>query len=111
MTEQYKSTYKSARGVAKTISSIGWLIFIGWLFGWPLLLMFLGEQLGISQQFGSQKDMLTFLIFVGILPWIGGTLAGILVIAYGQLLRSTVDTADYTGELLWLMKKQAEDSD
>jgi hypothetical protein len=82
----YTSTYQTARTTAQFISAVGWVIVV--LSVW----LFLGSisEGGIAGLF--------------ILPSFGGAIGGLLLVGVGQFSRAAVDTADYTGEMLVIMK-------
>jgi hypothetical protein len=82
----YNSTYHTARGIAKFISAVGWIVTaIGALF-------FL---VALSESGGARLLSLPSLV---------GTLGGLLLVGTGQFTRAAVDTADHTGEMLAIMK-------
>jgi hypothetical protein len=79
----YSSTYETARGVANTIATIGWVIV-----GLSLLI-----TVALIKEAGPMG--------------LGGLLlsvSGFVVVALGQILRATVDNADNTGQILALIK-------
>jgi hypothetical protein len=80
----YTSTYHTARTIAQLISVVGWLgVGIG-------ALLLLGA-------FSGGGGLL-------VVPALGVALGGFLLVGLGQLTRAAVDTADYTGEMLAIMK-------
>ena len=95
MEEAYKSTYKTARSIAEVISFIGWFIFAVCVLG----AIVTGFKMG-------KEEAPALMRFLAILPWIGGMIGGILNVGIGQLIRTNVDTADNTGEMLAIMKQR-----
>jgi hypothetical protein len=91
---EYQSTYKNARAVARAISGAGLLVtvlgFLGCLSSMLRVIGYL-EQAGVM-------DIVPLLIALSVF------LAGIVVRGIGEHLRATVDIADFTGEMLHIMK-------
>lgn len=90
----YISTYKTGRQVAAVISFVGWLVVASGVIAFFAVSQFVSESFGIM----SGKQLIP--IAIGVLISIGG----LGFVALGQILRATFDTADFTGEMLTLMK-------
>lgn len=84
----YTSTYRTARIIATIISFAGWLAVA---FG---VLAFLVARSGEAGAAG----------FVLLPTSLGLIIGGLLLVGTGQITRATVDTADYNGEMLKIMK-------
>jgi len=82
-TVSYASTYNSARTIAQLVSVVGW-VGVG-----------IGALLLVAAAFRGG-------LFV--VPALGLALAGFLLVGVGQFTRAAVDTADYAGEILTIMK-------
>jgi len=80
----YTSTYQTARTTAQFISAVGWVTVV------------------LSVFFGSISEGGIAGLFI--LPSLGGAIGGLLLVGVGQFSRAAVDTADYTGEMLAIMK-------
>jgi hypothetical protein len=94
----YVSTYHVARTTARFISAVGWIVFaVGVLM---LLLGFVGIM-----DAASRGDRANFGI-AGLLsvPSLGCIIGGLLLVGFGQSSRALVDTADFTGEMLAILK-------
>lgn len=85
-TVPYSSTYRTMRATANFVSGVGWIV---------ALLSVLVLLASISE--GGMAGIL-------IVPAFGGAIGGLLLVALGQSARATVDTADFTGEMLAIMK-------
>ncbi len=101
--KDYTSTYGTARMIARFISFVGWVL-VGLS---PLsCLLFLSPTI-VS---GRWSD----LIQTKFLPILAGAIVGAIVVAIGglffvmtgQLTRAAVDTAENTGEMLFLMQQR-----
>jgi hypothetical protein len=85
-TYSYTSTYQTARATAYFISSVGWIIAV---------------ISGVVFLVSISEGGLAGLLF---LPSLSGVIGGLLLIGVGQFSRAAVDTADFTGEMLAIMK-------
>lgn len=96
---KYDSDYGAARGVAKFISFLGWLVFIG-----GVLMSLIGLIAGMEAQsrFGGGGVSI-----ISMLPGFGISIAGLFLVAGGQVTRATVDSADHTREILRVLSKNA----
>jgi cytochrome b subunit of formate dehydrogenase len=96
----YISRYRTAKGVSVLVSAFGWVILI------VSLLLLIGMVVGLSQIPQNQSfDAFTkSVIFVRILSAVGGIVTGLLLIAVGQGSKAALDSADYNGEMLAMMK-------
>ncbi|MGH8646286.1 MAG: zinc ribbon domain-containing protein [Gammaproteobacteria bacterium] len=86
----YISTYKTGRQISAVISFAGWLVVASGVIAF----------FAVSQEFGNMPGKLLIPITTGVL--IG--MFGLGFVALGQYLRAAFDTADFTGEMLALMK-------
>ncbi|MGH8583064.1 MAG: hypothetical protein ACREWG_09825 [Gammaproteobacteria bacterium] len=97
MSSEYSSTYGTARKVAGFVSFIGWILVGIGILGLGSLVQ---EAGGIKQLFsdiGAIAGILSLLVSV----------AGLLLVALGQVVRATVDNADNTGQMLAIIKATA----
>ena len=90
----YVSSYKTGRLLVAAISLIGWLVVAS-----GVIAFFAVSQI-VSESFGSTAGKHLIPIAIGVLIGI----LGLGFVALGQFLRATIDTADFTGEILTLMK-------
>jgi hypothetical protein len=86
----YDSTYKTARMVSQIISLIGWAVV-----GLTFLFAF------ITLRGMGPYGFIGFLLMLAV-----GVLGGLILVAAGQIVRATVDTADNTGKMLAIMKSK-----
>lgn len=82
---EYNSDYGAARGISSFISGVGWFVVIIGIF---IALAGTGQGSALA-----------------ILPGIGLAVAGIIVVASGQVTRAAVDNADHTREILTILKE------
>src|SRR6266446_8258492 len=96
----YVSTYRTAKVISGFVSFIGWVILT------LSILALVGIILALSQMPNNQSfDMFVqSIIFVRVLSTVGGIVSGLLLIAAGQFSRAALDSADYNGEMLAMMK-------
>jgi len=87
----YESSYGTARLLAKLISFFGWIVLAGSIIA------------GITIFSVSERSDPT-IIAAGIGSAVGGFLSGVMLIATGQITRAVIDTADFNGEMLALLK-------
>jgi len=97
---RYVSTYGAARVIATFVSFIGWVIFISSLLAF--VISFFSAVETLSKQ--SSNLIIGVSIFWTILPSFGGIVSALFLIITGQFTRATLDTADYNGEMLTIMK-------
>ncbi|MGH9890580.1 MAG: hypothetical protein ACREA0_01055 [bacterium] len=94
---RYISTYKTARLLANLVSFIGWVLVIGGSIGaYENILDLPGGKL-------TGNDYMTLLL-LGASLFV--TVWGVLLVTFGQFVRATFDTADFSGEMLVLMKSR-----
>jgi len=86
-TDSYVSSYDTTRTIATVVSFIGWFVVV---ISAVSVLVCLRQKSGMW----------------GLMPALGGTITGLLLVMTGQLTRAMVDTADHTGQMLFLMKKK-----
>lgn len=92
----YKSKYGTARTVSIFISFLGWVVFVG-----GLIAAFTGMTGGLQGRYSGEVST------VALLPGIGMAVAGLFLVAAGQVTRATVDNADHTREILNFIKSRA----
>jgi len=90
---EYASAYGAARMAGRFVSFVGWLLVV---------IGALGVVFIIAMGLLSRRipDLMELLFCVG------GVMGGLLLVLAGQLTRAAVDTADNTGEMLFMMKKR-----
>lgn len=92
----YRSSYKVARIVAKILSGVGWvLLVVG-------VIATVGVIVAQLQARGPALLMLSFALGFPA----GVAVTGLLMVAIGQITRASVDIADYSGEMLAILKAQ-----
>lgn len=94
----YESTYGTARIIAGVVAGVGWfVIFIG-------ILGFLVSSL----TFFAPNEIRGIAVFglIGFLPSTTALIIGLFLVSHGQLTRSAVDTANFSGEMLAIMKAE-----
>jgi hypothetical protein len=87
--EDFRSTYKTARSIARFISVVGWLVIICG---------------GLGLLIALASLTLTNAGMVAVVAGLSAMLSGLLLISAGQLTRASVDTADHTGAILAILK-------
>ncbi len=94
----YVSTYHVARATAQFLSAVGWIVFAisVLLFARSLL-----ENMSAAAR-GDRTDIAG--LFWISLPFLGSAIGSLLLVGYGQVSRALVDTADFTGEMLAIMR-------
>lgn len=88
----HKTAYGMARGVSSVISLVGWLFVIVGIF--VAVYAFIN---GISSRYDG-------LSLMALLPGLGTTVSGFLLIMGAQVTKATVDNADHTREILKALK-------
>lgn len=88
------SEYDVARLISKVMAFFGWLLVLVGLAAGAL-----GIAAGIEARGGGMS-------ILGILPGLGIAVAGLLLVAAGQVTRAMVDNADHTREILKLARAQ-----
>jgi len=83
----YQSQYGAARTVSMFISFLGWAVFSG-----GIIAALVG--IGSGSRYGGGVSLLA------LLPGLGMAVAGLFLVAAGQVTRATVDSADQTREIL-----------
>jgi len=97
-TVKYVSHYKVARIVVALMSFLGWIVCI------------ISIGIAVKAAMSSSNYGYEFALFASV-PGLIGALGGLLMVAMGQLTRATLDSADYSGEMLSIMKKVHESKD
>lgn len=94
-TGDYISTYETTRAFAKFISFLGWALasisIIAFMF-------ILGDSITSTRGYN----------IVGLSASLFGFINGLLLVMSGQFTRATIDTADNTGQILFLIKKSTK---
>jgi len=93
----YQSQYGAARTVSMFISFLGWAVFAGGIIA--AIAGFAG--MGSGGRYGGGVSLLA------LLPGLGMAVAGLFLVAAGQVTRATVDSADHTREILNFIKNHA----
>ena len=88
---EYATKYGTARMIAQFVSFVGWLVVVI-----SVLILFISITEGFR---GSLALMRLF-------PSLAGVVSGLLLVMAGQMTRATVDTADNTGHMLAIIKKE-----
>ena len=87
-TMAYKSTYNTARVMAKAMSFFGWVVaIIG------VVVAMAGGTVGDGSVAGT-------------LPGLMVVLGGLAIAAAGQITRAAVDTADHTGDMVAILRER-----
>lgn len=89
------SRYKTGRLLGRIISFLGWIVVAAAAI---FLILFI---IGLVQQ-GIYSDHIMLLGMGGLT--VGCVLMGIILVAVGQMLRATLDTADNTRQMLDIMQ-------
>lgn len=93
----YRSSYQTARGIARIVAFFGWLSVIGAVIAVGTLIV----QFADAKSDAVKGEALVMGAFA-----VGAFIGGVLQVAVAQLIRAIVDTADHTGEMLAIMKAQ-----
>ena len=94
----YRSTYGIARAIARVIAGIGYLTcFLA------VCYVILGFAILSGAQPKSPELAQAFILLCGSA---GAIFAGILVVGVSQFMRAAIDTADFTGEMLTIMRER-----
>lgn len=88
---KYASSYGTAKLVAEFVSVIGWMIVMI-------------SAVMVVAAFTHSKDV----ALISLAPGASGLLIGLVTVATGQITRASVDHADHSGEILWLLKQRLE---
>lgn len=91
-TTDYTSTYGTSRMIATFVSFVGWVV-VG--ISALIILVSLAKSTGPYGGFA----------LIGLFPALGGVVSGLFLVMTGQLTRATLNTADNTGQMLSLMKR------
>jgi len=97
---RYVSSYKTAKGVATFVSAVGWVLLV--ISAAVLVIMLAGLSQAPQNQAGAM--FIQSVAFIFMLSAIGGIVSGLLLIAAGQGSKATLDSADYSGEMLAITK-------
>jgi len=97
-TVKYVSHYKVARIVVALMSFLGWIACI-------ISIVIAVRAFMSSSNYGYEFALLAAV------PGLIGAFSGLFIVAMGQLTRATLDSADYSGEMLSIMKKVHESKD
>lgn len=91
-----RAQYETARTVSIAISFFGWFVFVGGVFV---------AFSGITSILRAGYD--TEIFIIAVLPGIGTVVSGLLLVAAGQVVKSTADSAENTSEILSLIKDKS----
>lgn len=94
MSSKYSSTYGVARGVSEIVSLIGWVLVV---IGAGLVISLIKESGGGDRLFSDMGGVVA-------VAYLLVSVAGLLLVTLGQITRATLDTADNTGHVLFLIK-------
>lgn len=97
-TVSYQSQYGAARIVSMGISFLGWLVFAGGIFAAFIIII------GSGNQYGEGVSYWILLLGLGL------AVAGLFLVAAGQITRAVVDSADHTREILNYIKNKSIDT-
>jgi hypothetical protein len=104
------TNHPAARIVAGIQSAIGWILIIGGGAVLAIAIAQLNATPSSPQQMIPQQMMGGAPIYLGNYFVVGvsaiAILFGLFIVANGQLIRATTDSADYNREMLVLMRKQ-----
>ncbi|WP_427982725.1 hypothetical protein [Agarivorans sp.] len=89
----YKSDYRVAKGLSSFISGIGWIICI---IGIVIALILLTQNTSYSRSGAIISSLSGFAV----------SIAGLFLVAAGQITRATVDNADHTREIMLILKSK-----
>jgi hypothetical protein len=99
MSLRYSSTYETARGVSQLVSLVGWiLVAIG-----------VGGVVFLVKQAGGFEQLFSGMGAIGAILSLLVSVAGLLLVTSGQVVRATVDNADNTGQILYLLKNMSHE--
>ena len=93
---RYVSTYGTAKGIAQLISAIGWMVVTLSILSLVMIILASSQAPG-NQSFGMFAGM-------GVISSIGGIISGLLLVITVQFSRASLDSADFNGEMLAIMK-------
>ncbi|PIP39571.1 MAG: hypothetical protein COX19_07540 [Desulfobacterales bacterium CG23_combo_of_CG06-09_8_20_14_all_51_8] len=96
-TNKYPTEYITSYGTARMLCQF--VSFIGCAAVGISVLIFIFSIIGSIKSNSS-------LVLIGILPSLAGIMGGLILVMVGQITRTTVDTADNTGQMLTIMKKK-----
>lgn len=97
MSPKYSSTYSTARSVAAIVSFFGWILVGIGILGVAFLV----------DQTRDLKQLFSGMGGIGAIVSLLVSVAGLFLVASGQVVRGTVDNADNTGEILAIIKATA----
>jgi hypothetical protein len=89
------SRYKTGRLLGRIISFLGWIVVAA------AVIFAILFAIGLTTR-GEFADQMMILGMAGLA--VGSILAGIFLVAVGQMLRATLDTADNTRQMLDIMQ-------
>ena len=92
-------SYKAARGLFSFLSVLAWIVIVG-----GVLIALLGFSQG--GRMGMRGPNLG--PFIAALPGVGTAIIGFFMLAMSQLGRATVDTAEYSQQMLQVSREQVE---
>ncbi len=102
----YRSSYGVSRFIARFIAFLGWMVTLvgslGIFMGLTGKAGFLMQRTGDDQIDIILSILSSYLVYVSIVA----LLFGLMVVACGQITRAVVDTADYNGEMVSIMRER-----
>jgi hypothetical protein len=90
---EYVSAYGATRMAGRFVSFVGWVLVVVGALGLIIII-----ATGVLSR--RIPDLMQLLFCLG------GVMGGLLLVLAGQLTRAAVDTADNTGEMLFMMKRR-----
>lgn len=91
---EYESKYKTAQLVSTIVSGFGWVIFVVGIFA---ILAALGAG-------NTRYGFIMSQFIAAAIPGFSALVAGLFLVAAGQVMKATVDNADHTYQILHSMK-------
>lgn len=92
----YVSGYGTARSLSNLVVSLGWIV-VG-----------IGVLLSAFIVMNSLKSRMGIYSLAAILPGLGTTAGGLVMVMSGQITKATLDSADNTGRILNMFRKLSE---
>jgi len=105
LSSAYRKDYGAARFVGSVISFVGWIVFLLGVVGVVGGFAGMGAG-GFARELGVHPAIITVVSGLIIMFSLLYAVLGLVFAALGQHFRATVDTANYSGEMLALMKSR-----
>ncbi len=100
----YRSDYGAAKFLGSVVSFVGWIVLLLGLLGILGALAGISGSADLAKQFGLHPALVLAVAVLVIMFSLLYAVIGLVFAALGQHFRATVDTANYNGEMLALMK-------